>query len=94
MHTQLFEDAFRCEPRDLSMARHRSAAIRRRILPNRVFRFFPDQLTAMLAQVVKQVTPFHAKAVRGSTLTCDVAVNSKWIGSSKSAVGSVQDGSG
>ena len=48
----------------------------------------------VLTQVAEQVASFHGTAVCGTTRIRDAAVSSKWIGSSKSASGSVHDGSG
>src|SRR5262249_58280513 len=91
---QLLTDACRRKLEDLVMARHRGTTMRGGIFPNRMFSAFPHEPTPVLPQVAEQVAPFHGTAVCGATRTCHAAGNSKWIGSSQTASGSGNDGSG
>jgi hypothetical protein len=67
-HAQLLTDTGCSKLWNLPVARYRSTAIGRRVLPNRVFSAFPHEPTTMLTQVAKQVTPLHETAVWGTTL--------------------------
>jgi hypothetical protein len=92
--TKLPTNACRRELEDLTMAWYRGPPMRGWIFPNGVFASFPQQPTTMLTQVAEQVAPLHGAAICGTMRICDAAVSSKWMGSSKSASGSVHDGSG
>jgi hypothetical protein len=93
-YTQLLADAFCREVGYLSVTGHRGTMLRCRILPDGMFFPLSHELTAVLTQVAQQVTSLHEAEAWGTTRTCDAAVNSKWMGSSRSASGSVRDGSG
>jgi hypothetical protein len=67
-HAKLLTDTGDSKLWNLPVTRHRSPVMGRRVLPNRVLSAFPHELTPMLTQVAKQVTPFHEEAVWGTTL--------------------------
>src|SRR5262245_46654360 len=65
-----------------------------RVLPDRVLLALADQSASMLPQMIEQVAPFHGDDGCGVTLTREAALSSRCIGSSKSASGLLQVGSG
>ncbi len=58
-----------------TMTRNSGAATMGWIFQNGVFASFPQQLTVLLAQMIQQITPFHATTASG--LTLEAAVNNK-----------------
>src|SRR2546430_14423398 len=75
--SKLLANPRRCEFRYFTVARYRGAVVCCRILPNRMFSPFTYKSTAVLAQVLEQLSSFHGADAWGTTVTWDAAVNNK-----------------